>query len=55
MGSDSLRTLSFGSLKNCAFAILAVARPFAFPDRDLALLAFIFAEDLQDAFPLIVI
>jgi hypothetical protein len=31
------------ALENFAFAILAVARPFAFPVRDLAQLAFVFA------------
>src|ERR1700730_2797462 len=35
------------ALENLAFAIVAVARLFAFPDRDLAQLAFVFAEDLQ--------
>jgi hypothetical protein len=35
------------ALENLAFAIEAVARLFAFPDRDLAQLALVFAEDLQ--------
>ena len=51
MGSDTLRTLNL-ALENFAFAILAVARPFAFPDRDLAQLAFVFAEDLQKSLSL---
>ena len=36
------------ALENLAFAIEAVARSFAFPDRDLAQLALVFAEDLQN-------
>ena len=35
------------ALQNLAFAIEAVARSFAFPDRDLVQLALVFAEDLQ--------
>jgi hypothetical protein len=45
----SPRTSSFGS-ENIDFAIEAVARLFAFPDRDLAQSAFVFADDLQSYF-----